>query len=236
MPRKIDFSFKLFSLAHDQCEMKVGTDAVLLGAWTSLNRTDSVLDIGCGCGIIAMMIAQRCSSCLIDAIEINASAAQQARDNISDSIFSERINVVNRPLQDFIPEKKYSLIISNPPFFENSLLSPAHERSRVRHAIDLTMADIFIFSSHYLCWDGQISVVLPHNALPKVIKSAEAFSFFPQQICHVRSHPDKLPNRALMIFAREKDSLNESELVLFESARIPTQEYKDLTKEFYLHF
>ena len=137
------FRFKKFTVYHDRCAMKVGTDGVLLGAWVNVSG-DNILDIGTGTGLISLMMAQRNEKAVIDAIDIDSDAVSQAKDNIGNSPFSNRINSWNASLQEFSSkvEKRYDVIVSNPPFFVQSLKSPNKERSVARHTDSLPVADL----------------------------------------------------------------------------------------------
>ncbi|MDR1381793.1 MAG: methyltransferase, partial [Tannerella sp.] len=124
------FQFRQFSVRHDRCAMKVGTDGVLLGAWVSVgDGTLSVLDIGTGTGLIAMMIAQRNAAAAVDAIDIDREACEQASENIENSPFKGRISVIHQSFPEYATAKKYGLIVSNPPFFARSLKSPDGKRN-----------------------------------------------------------------------------------------------------------
>ncbi|MFM2293328.1 MAG: hypothetical protein RIS29_3141, partial [Bacteroidota bacterium] len=135
------FRFKQFTVFHDRCAMKVGIDGVLLGCWTNVADTSMVLDIGTGTGLIALMIAQR-TDAHIDAIDIDEGAFEQAMINVQASPWSSRLNVVLSSLQDFVSDKKYDLIVSNPPYFINSLKNPDEQRTTARHTDSLTHEEL----------------------------------------------------------------------------------------------
>jgi tRNA1Val (adenine37-N6)-methyltransferase len=210
--------------------MKVGTDAVLFGAWVRVEEDSTVLDIGTGSGIIALMIAQRCSSSRIDGVEQDHESALQAQENVRCSPFSGRIRMFLSSLQEFHPDREYDLIVSNPPYFENSLLSHDERKNSARHNTELTFEEIFEFSDSHLKRDGKISLV------ERIIKSAEKSGFFLYSLCEVRSHLNKKPNRILVSFSRMKVGVKKTELCMFMNERIPTEEYRELTKEFYLNY
>lgn len=129
------FAFKQFTIHQDRCAMKVGTDAVLLGAWIVPNGSKTILDIGTGTGIIAMMLAQK-TEAHIDAIDIDVDAVNQAAQNISESKFADKIHVSRNSFQDYVKStaKTFNLIVSNPPYFEQCLKSSDEQRSQARHA------------------------------------------------------------------------------------------------------
>ena len=124
------FKFKQFTIHQDKCAMKVGTDGVLLGAWAECANAKGILDIGTGTGLIALMIAQR-SNAKIDAVEIDETASKQAKENIKKSLWNDRIEILNISFQDFSKStnEKYDLIVSNPPYFQNSLYAPDEKRT-----------------------------------------------------------------------------------------------------------
>ena len=121
------FQFKQFTVWHDRCAMKVGTDAVLLGSWIHVENAQRLLDVGCGCGLIALMAAQRCPEGKIVAIEIDPDAAQQAKENVQSSPWADRIQVIQEDFAKFTDENKFDVIFSNPPYFANSLKCPNKE-------------------------------------------------------------------------------------------------------------
>ena len=135
------FKFKQFTIRHDKCAMKVGTDGVLLGAWCDISSNKYILDVGTGSGLIALMVAQRNSSAEIDAIEIDEMACEQAKENVQSSPFNKQISVIHSDFNDFIPTsgKKYDHIVSNPPYFINALSCPDAQRNTARHANTLVV-------------------------------------------------------------------------------------------------
>jgi len=138
------FRFKQFTVFHDKCAMKVGTDGVLLGAWTDLKDTQKILDVGTGTGLIALMLAQRNPAALIDAIDIDPLALEQAEANSRNSPFSDRIAVKESSFQAFarLTGKQFDLIVSNPPYFSDSLMPPDRQRAQTRHSVTLTLDDL----------------------------------------------------------------------------------------------
>ena len=147
------FAFKQFTIKQDRCAMKVGTDAVLLGCWVIPNGSKTILDIGTGTGVIALMLAQK-TDAFIDAIDIDENAVKQAQENISDSKFSQRIKVTLNSFQDYSKDtdKRFDLIVSNPPYFEQSLKSTDEQRSQARHAYVLPFEELL---------DGVVKILNP---------------------------------------------------------------------------
>lgn len=153
------FAFKKFVIHQDHCAMKVGTDGVLLGSWA--NGGKRILDIGTGTGLIALMMAQRYTDATIDAVEIDHDAALQAYENVSNTEFANRIKIVETAIQHYSTQDKYNAIVSNPPFFIDSLLNPNAQRSTARHACALKYCELFATVKALLDTDGEFSAIIP---------------------------------------------------------------------------
>ena len=160
------FQFKQFTVWHDKCAMKVGTDGVLLGAWTSVENTRSILDVGCGTGLISLMLAQRCQA-IIDALDIDPAACMQARENADRSPFGQRLQVIHRPFADCVTEfagiRQYDCIVSNPPYFINSLKCPDKQRNQARHTDTLSLDELISGSKQLLSPGGRLCLILPFD-------------------------------------------------------------------------
>lgn len=170
------FRFKKFTVYHDKCAMKVGTDAVLLGAWADTSFCRNILDIGTGTGIIALMLAQR-SQATVEAIDIDKEACVQATENAAASPYTERIKVVHASCADFAAsnqQKRYDLIVSNPPYFINSLKCPDNKRTVARHTDTLLLSDLIREAQTLLSPSGRIALVLPYERLEEVKALASA--------------------------------------------------------------
>ena len=167
------FQFKQFTIRQEKCAMKVGTDGVLLGAWADVTQARRLLDIGTGTGLIAIMAAQRNPELIIDAIEIDPAAFEQARENANNTPWRERIHIFQGKVQTFAPAYKYDTIVCNPPFFINSTKNPALNRTLARHCETLSHEDILQVSYHLLLPEGKLCVIWmltkPNNSwnLPK---------------------------------------------------------------------
>ena len=156
------FTFKQFYIDHSRCAMKVGTDGTLIGAWFSANCNNCrILDIGTGTGLIAIMAAQRFSDAQIIGIDIDSDCIEQARENVAASPWSERISIIHSALQEFTSSKGFDVIISNPPYFVDSLLSPDDKRSTARHTTSLSFSDLFDGVERLLAQDGTFALILP---------------------------------------------------------------------------
>ncbi len=160
------FRFKQFTIHQDKCAMKVSTDACILGAWLKLRKdTRLLLDVGAGTGLLSLMLAQRYHELQIDAIELDEHAALQARENVINTPWAERINVLQTDANSYAYEHKYDCIIANPPFFNNSLLGDNEQRNRARHTVSLTYGDLFTIIKNNLSINGFSAVLLPVTGL-----------------------------------------------------------------------
>ena len=229
------FQFKKFSVCDDRATMKVGTDAVLLGAWSDVDRAKNILDIGSGSGVISLMMAQRSDSdSRIDAIELLADDAKQSSENILNSPWPLKISVTHTSIQNFLPETKYDLIICNPPFFTNSLLPPVETRSKVRHDTTLTLDELLAATVRLLSPIGKFCVILPAIESEIFIEKAKSKKLFLHHLTRFYSRADKPQERSLMEMTFVSAQSREDSLILHQSKDQWTNEYKALTKEFYL--
>jgi tRNA1Val (adenine37-N6)-methyltransferase len=182
------FRFKQFSVAHDLSAQKTGTDGVLLGAWTHIpSHANSILDIGTGSGLIALMLAQR-TAASIDAIDLDENSYRQATLNFSNSKWSERLQSYHNRLQEFYPEKQYDLMVCNPPFFEKSLKPPLQGRSIARHGDMLDFDDLIIHSKRLLKEHGLLSVIIPYGRKENFAETAESNQFILKKITKVKGN------------------------------------------------
>jgi tRNA1Val (adenine37-N6)-methyltransferase len=232
------FKFKQFIIQQDNCAMKVGTDGVLLGAWADCANAKSILDIGTGTGLISLMLAQR-SNAKIEAVEIDETACIQAKENIKKSFWNDRIEIHNMPFQDFSKSanKRYDLIVSNPPYFQNSLYAPDKKRTDARHNSNLKLDDLLVGVLNLLQEKGKLSIILPYlEGALFIVKAAENGLYCVRQT-KVLPKPDREPKRLLLEFMKEKMPLIEQELIIELNKRHEYSEaYKNLTKDFYLAF
>ena len=233
------FTFKQFHITDDHTAMKVGTDGVLLGAWAKGGLR--ILDIGTGTGLIALMMAQRFPSAKIDAIEIDKGALEDARFNVSQSPFNNRINIINSPLQDYKPcnetqeEGIYDAIVCNPPYFINSLKNPLQQRTTARHTDSLSHQELIYHSKRLLKPNGSLSIIIPSNN--KDILEAEAiFNGLPiLKITNIKTKSSKPAKRCLIEFG--KDATTEckiEEQVLNDDTGARTMWYQNITQAFYI--
>ncbi len=218
--------------------MKVGTDGVLLGAWACVENAIRILDIGAGTGLLSLMTAQR-SKAQIVGIEIDTAAARQAQGNASRSPWADRIQIENVSLQNFSVDgtERFNHIISNPPYFNHSLQSPDGGRTAARHTASLTYGDLLSGVARLLSPDGLFSVVLPYPEQASFIEMAEAHKLLPRRILRVYPTPTASPKRFLAEFSFQPFECVEADLVIEAGGRHQySEEYKNLTKEYYLKF
>ncbi|MDR1678521.1 MAG: methyltransferase [Prevotellaceae bacterium] len=232
------FRFKQFSIQQDRCAMKVGTDGVLLGAWADCRNARRILDIGTGTGLIALMLAQRCPA-VIDAVEIDKNAAEQALENVQRSPWAERVRIINASFQDFCKTAttRYDLVVSNPPYFHRSLKSPTIERSFARHSDTLPFDEIIEGSKKLLSEKGKLTVILPLIESVAFTEKALSAGFFCGKKCLLTPRPGAETKRVLLSFGKENQACQHSELLIETATRhCYSEQYRELTKDFYLGF
>ncbi len=228
------FRFRQFSIKHDKTAMRVGTDGVLLGAWCDTNTARRILDIGTGSGLIAIMLAQR-SDAYITGIEIDESAAIQAKENANNSPWKNRVEIIKCDIRKFYTNDKYDLIVSNPPFFENNKTAEHNCRNIARQTLTLTHTELLESASRLLTEQGSLAVILPEQATEKFIYLAWEKGIRLVHRTDVLTIPGKLPKRALLQFSRKRTEPERSDtLTLCDAYGNKTLEYSMLTKDFYL--
>lgn len=231
------FQFKQFVIHQDQCAMKVGTDGVLLGAWTALNHSpNSILDIGAGTGLIALQLAQRCNAELIDAIELDDAAYEQCVANFEASPWGDRLFCYHAGFDEFVEEmdEQYDLIVSNPPFYSEEVGSGDASRDKARQNNSLPFDELLEGVSSLLNEEGIFSVIIPYKEEMEFVKLAEAYGLFPKRITRVKGNPKVDFKRSLMEFGFEKGNVLEAELTIETARHKYTEEYMELTRPFYL--
>lgn len=232
------FQFKQFTIRQDKCAMKVGTDGVLLGAWTKAAHSKRILDVGTGTGLIAIMLAQR-SNAFIDAVEIDELAYQQAVENGKACPWSDRISFFHSSFHDFIKNanQTYDLIVSNSPYHKESTKSPHVGRHLARHSENLDYSAIIESSSKLLALTGEISLIIPASEEINAQKHAGMNGMYCARITRIIPSPGKNFSRSLMEFSRQYRPLNEDIIMIEEKGRHQfSPEYIRLTKDFYLKF
>ena len=228
------FTFKQFTIRHDRCAMKVGTDGVLLGAWTDVRHSRHLLDIGTGTGLIALMLAQRCPHSSITAIDIDAEAVGQATENIQSSPWADRVEVNLQDICTFTPDQHFDTIVSNPPYFIDSLKCPDDQRNTARHTDTLDAERLLKSVDRLLSDDGRFSIILPAEQMDLLIQTACNQGLYPSRKTAVITRPGLPPKRVLMEFQKTKKALQTDERIIELERHVYSEGYIALTKEFYL--
>jgi tRNA1Val (adenine37-N6)-methyltransferase len=230
------FSFKQFTIYHDKCAMKVGVDGVLLGVWADVAFAKSILDIGIGTGLISLMLAQRCGA-NITGIDIDAGAVLQARENVGNSPWSGRVEVLELPLQQFAhtSDRRYDLIVSNPPYFVNSLKAPSESRTTARHTDTLSHENLIDGASKLLTADGRICLILPVIEALQCVEYAQSKGLFCSKLVKVFPKPNVDAKRLLLELSVASMRRIETELTIESDVRHQySPDFIALAKDFYL--
>lgn len=238
------FSFKQFTIEQDRCAMKIGTDGVLLGAWTTVNLSSySILDIGTGTGIISLMLAQRSNAENIEAIELDGDAFEQCTENFENSPWGDRLFCFHAGFDEFVDEyteeepdeaELYDIIVSNPPFYIEDVTSRDTARDTARQNTSLPFDELVEGVSKLLKSDGSFSTIIPFKEEKKILALAKKFSLFPSKITRVKGNSNSEIKRSLLEFTFSKTETFINELVIEKERHQYTNAYKELTKEFYL--
>ena len=231
------FTFKQFHIDHSRCAMKVGTDGTLLGAWAEVPAEGRILDIGTGTGLIAIMAAQRTSSARITAIDIDSACIEQARENVSATEWHERIEVTHSSLQEFASAEPFDVIISNPPYFVDSLLSPDASRTTARHTETLSFADLVQGVERLLAPEGRFALILPPAEMAQFLTAASG-RLYVERRCEVWTTPRSGVRRIMAELSFTPNASPKSEKLIIEDngPQGYSEEYKRLTRDFYLKF
>ena len=237
MRNKKFFQFKDFSVHHDRSTMKVGTDGVLLGAWVNVNGIKRILDVGTGSGVIALMLAQRTpSDVIIDALDNSADDFIQAKENFLASLWKDKINAHHESVQNFRSPYLYDCIVSNPPYFSNSLQPPDVKRKKVRHTSTLSFDDLLVSAMKHLEPSGKLNLILPFTEGEKFISLAIKQGLQCNRKVSFRTRASKSIERLLMEFSRDEIAVHESEILLYKEGNVISDEYRSLTQDFYINF
>lgn len=240
--KKNSFTFQQFEIKQEHCGMKVGTDGVLLGAWAL--GGDHVLDIGTGTGLLALMMAQRYPNAFVDAIDIDDAACRQAVENVRNSIFHDQICVHFMDLQKYYlflqgnsgDVKKYDSIISNPPYFVNSLKNPDSQRMMARHAESLPYSELLEVSKNLLKVDGSLSVILPAETVDSFVSIACSKGYYLSRKHAIKTVSRKQPSRYLLeLKLMFSGTIDEQVFCLMNSDGKRTDWFANMTSDFYLY-
>ena len=231
-------------MQQDRCAMKIGTDGVLLGAWTTVNPNSySILDIGAGTGVISLMLAQRSSAENIEAIELDGDAFEQCTENFENSPWGDRLFCFHAGFDEFVDEyteeepeesELYHVIVSNPPFHIEEVASGDNARDTARQNTSLPFNELVEGVSKLLTKDGSFNTIIPFKEETNFLTLAEKFSLFPKRITRVKGNPSSEIKRSLLEFTFSKAKISINELVIEKERHQYTNAYKKLTKDFYL--
>lgn len=240
-----EFRFKKFSVKHLRSSMKVGVDAVLLGAWVRMESPKKILEVGSGCGVISLILAQRFPEAYIKGIDIDTASVEEARENFNRSAWKERLDCFEEKFPDsfLTSDEKYDLIISNPPYFRAGVLQPSTTRERARHQDSLSMFSLLIHGKRLLNEKGAIAMIFPTEFMEEVLEISKESGLLLSHVCKVRNTVSKKDKRVLMKLELQSEkefkegtgSYIKENLILFENGE-PTEDYRILCKDFYLKF
>lgn len=230
------FRFKQFEIDQTGCAMRINTDGVLLGAIATKDNAVSILDIGTGTGVIALMLAQRFPEAFVDAVEIDESAAIAAAKNTAAAIFSARLKVIHTAIEDYEPETSYDLIVSNPPFFVNDLKNPEYRKGMARHTDAVFFEEMLRKVDVLLNKGGRFWFVLPVKQAENTISIASGYGLQPTEIIHLHSDDGKEEFRQIVCLDYSGARTKHQNLYIYAAKGVHTDAYKLLLKDFFLAF
>ncbi|WP_194766848.1 tRNA1(Val) (adenine(37)-N6)-methyltransferase [Tamlana sp. I1] len=231
------FTFKQFKVNQDQCAMKIGTDAVLLGAWAPIDHKPfSVLDIGAGTGVLSLMLAQRCQAEIVDALEIDDAAYEQCVDNFEQSHWGDRLFCYHAALEEFVDEIEdtYNLIVCNPPFYAEDYKTQSTPRDLARFQDALPFKHLVEGASKLLSKQGVFSVIIPYKEEALFIALASEVNLYPNKKLHIKGNPSSEIKRSLIAFSFRESAIDSSVMIIENDRHDYTEDYINLTKDFYL--
>ncbi|WP_047788583.1 tRNA1(Val) (adenine(37)-N6)-methyltransferase [Tenacibaculum mesophilum] len=234
------FKFKEFTVHQDKTAMKVGTDAVLLGAWCNLGEfPDTILDVGSGTGIISLMLAQRSDAMTIDAVEIDTNAYEQTVENFEQSDWGDRLFCYNASFVEFAEEmsedeEEYDIIVSNPPFYTDNYETEDVARNKARFTSSLSFEELLKGVSEILSENGRFSTIIPFKEEENFIELAKNHNLYLNRVCRVKGTPTTEIKRSLLELSFVETTIQEEELIIETKRHQYTDAYINLTKDFYL--
>ena len=234
--RETVFRMKRFEIVNRDSAMKPGTDGVLLGAWATANNPRRIIDAGTGTGLIALMMAQRYPDAIISAVEIEETAANEAELNFSATEWADRLIIVKGDFARFVSLSKFDLIVSNPPFFTSGYESPSTKRAMARHESSLPFSTLLAQSDKLLSEDGTLAIITPADIEDDIIYNSSLHKLYPRRICKVISVEGKAPKRIMWEFTRHDGDIIHEQLTIRDQSNQFTDQYRNLTKDFYLEF
>ncbi|MCD8301505.1 MAG: methyltransferase [Prevotellaceae bacterium] len=230
------FRFRQFTVSHDRCAMKVGTDGILLGAWAHVEGCRRILDIGCGCGLLFLMAAQRNAEAQVCGVELNHDAALQAAENALRSPFAGRVSIREADVRDF-SDGQFDCVICNPPFFTSGAVPPNGERALARSDISLTFTELWHAVERLTTADAFFNVILPFGRMTAFTSQANMHGFGMTRLCRVHALAGRPALRALITYRKALPApqlWEESELIVGNANGSRTEEFARLTSDFYL--
>lgn len=228
------FQFKQFSIVQNKSAMKVGTDGVLLGAWVPVTQKKSILDIGTGTGLIALMLAQRNAMANIDAVEIDEDACEEAKVNFKNSNWSDRLELHKVSLALYSTSKKYDLIVSNPPYYTDTFKSKKTQRTLARHVDGLSFENLLSYSKTLVTNNGVCAYIIPYKEEVNFVLLAEELGLFLIKRTRVKGRKDLEYKRSLLCFSKTKQVCADDDLIIEIDRHVYTEAYIELTQSFYL--
>ena len=232
------FRFKQFNVDQTGCAMKINTDGVLLGALADADQPGNILDIGTGTGVIALMLAQRFPQTEINAVEIDETAADTAKQNFANSKFADRLNIYPLDFENYFKQhdKKYDLIVSNPPFYINSLESPGEKKTLAKHADADFFERLIKLVADHLTDNGKFWLILPLQTAQLVKVIAVEIDLNLRQAINVLSYPDSEPHREILVFSMDDKKELDDWFVIYNELKLYSQQYVDALKPFFTIF
>jgi tRNA1Val (adenine37-N6)-methyltransferase len=233
------FKFKQFTIHHDKCAMKVTTDACLFGAWVASEmkneglKIKNVLDVGTGAGLLSLMVVQK-NDVAIDAVEIDANAAQQAIDNVNSSPWKEQIKIINTDINDF-GKVGYDIIISNPPFYENELASHNAEKNIAHHSQQLTLQNLLQIINEKMIDEGKCFLLLPYKRKAEIVILLQKHNLFVKKSAIVKQSVLHQPFRWMIQITKVQQKFSDQELSIWNENQQYTQKFTDLLQDYYLY-
>ena len=233
------FQFKQFAVDQTGCAMKINTDGVLLGALAEAKSPQNILDIGTGTGVIALMLAQRFSSSKIDAVEIDEPASLTANKNFKNSPFADRLKLFHQDFEKYFeehPERKYDLIVSNPPFHINSLESPKANKTVAKHTDKDFFEGLIIDVAQHLTENGLCWLILPISTAELVKELAASDGLFLHRKITIHSFEEDIPHREILVLGTNNIKLNDSKFVIYKEPKVYSEMYIAALKDFFTIF
>lgn len=233
--RRNGFTFKKFFVAHDRCAMKVGTDGILLGAWAPIAHVSRVLDIGTGSGLLALMLANRTGeNTQIDAVELDEAAAGQARENVAESPWPQKITVHTADIQSWVANGRYDLIVSNPPYFEQGVVCATPQREQARYTASLDHQALLTCAANAITEEGFFCVVLPETVGQGFTQLALSMGWHLRLRTDIAEYENRPPHRVLLAFSPQIGECFSDRLVIRGPEQQYSEAYTALTQAFYL--